>query len=396
MPLFRPPLLALRRIGRELRLPGPARAERRRDRQGLPSEDPGIDAAVDAVAAWLIHAQDRSSSRDGGVSRDYSLETGWGCSYPETTGYIVPSLLDWAQLRGDSGARERARRMLDWLVSIQFPEGGFQGGVVNVPEPVPVAFNTGQILMGLARGVREFGDAYREPLRRAADWLTSVQDPDGAWRRFSTPFTSSSGDSTYDVHSAWGLLEAARVEPDRPWGEAALANVRWAVGYQRPNGWLDHCTQDDPASPATHPIGYGMKGLIEAYRFSGEAQFLAACRGMADGALGVLGEDGHLPGRLTPRWEGAATWACLTGTAQISHVWLMLYEDTGESRYRDAGLRANRFIRRTIRLDGPPDVRGGVKGSFPVDGDFGPYCFLNWAAKFFIDANLAERALQQK
>ena len=44
-------------------------------------------------------------------------------------------------------------------------------------------------------------------------------------------------------------------------------------------------------------------------------------------------------------------------------------------------------------LDGPEDVRGGVKGSFPVDGGYGTFEYLNWAAKFTIDACLAELKL---
>src|SRR5262249_3862021 len=136
-------------------LPLAAASERRKDHEGLPDFDPGIERAVNEAVAWLGRAQDRSRTRDGGVARHYSLVDGWGSSYPETTGYIVPTLLNVARiLGGDAGedARERARRMLDWLVSIQLPEGGFQGGMIDQTPVVPVTFNTGQILLGLAAG----------------------------------------------------------------------------------------------------------------------------------------------------------------------------------------------------------------------------------------------------
>ena len=48
----------------------------------------------------------------------------------------------------------------------------------------------------------------------------------------------------------------------------------------------------------------------------------------------------------------------------------MLFQITRETRYAEAGMTANRFVRRTVRVDGPPDTRGGVKGSFPVDGEY--------------------------
>ncbi len=136
-------------------------------------------------------AQDHSRSHDGGVARHFELRNGWGTSYPETTGYIVPTLLAYADGRQDNQADEarcRARRMLDWLVSIQFREGGFQGGAIGASPVVPVTFNTGQILLGLAAGVRAFGDQYREPMRCAADWLVDSQAPEGCWRTNRSPF----------------------------------------------------------------------------------------------------------------------------------------------------------------------------------------------------------------
>src|SRR5215510_13456269 len=146
-------LHSLRALKAYRQLPPLAKAEHRHDRAGLSGQDPGIERAIDEGIAWLGRAQDHSTSRDGGVARHYSLITGWGASYPETTGYIIPTMLEYARWRsGERGcqARQRAKRMLDWLVSIQFPEGGFQGGPVGAQPHIPVTFNTGQILIGLA------------------------------------------------------------------------------------------------------------------------------------------------------------------------------------------------------------------------------------------------------
>src|SRR5688500_2209998 len=75
-------------------LPEAAIHQLRADAQGPPDEDPGIDAVLAAAADWLSAAPDFSATHDGGVSRHYSLINGWGASYPETTGYIVPTMLD--------------------------------------------------------------------------------------------------------------------------------------------------------------------------------------------------------------------------------------------------------------------------------------------------------------
>ncbi|MFA6262632.1 MAG: hypothetical protein WC760_14300, partial [Bacteroidia bacterium] len=138
-----------RRAIETLSLPAAAKRERRRDAAGLPAVDPGSARVLPAVLRWLALAQDRSASHDGGVARDFSLRHGWATSYPETTGYIIPTLLAYARRSGQSEFRDRALRMADWLVGIQLPGGGFQGGKIDSVPVVPVTFNTGQILIGL-------------------------------------------------------------------------------------------------------------------------------------------------------------------------------------------------------------------------------------------------------
>jgi len=339
------------------------------------------------AAQWILRAQ--AGTPDDGVAHSYDIKKGkWIASYPETTGYIIPTFLDYARRTGRDDIRERARRMADWLVRIQMPGGGFQGGKIDSEPVVPVTFNTGQILLGLAAAEAEFG-GYRESMRRAADWLVETQDPDGCWRKHPTPFAVA-GEKEYETHVAWGLFEAARIESGRGYGKAGLVNVRWALSSQRPDGWFSKCCLDDPARPLTHTIAYALRGVLEAYRFSGDADFLDAARRTANSLLRALGPDGRLPGRFRPGWAPGAEWVCLTGSAQLAQCWMLLFEFTGETRYAKAGRLTNAYVRRTVRVDGPPQTRGGVKGSFPVDGEYGRYEYLNWAAKFLADGLMLE------
>jgi hypothetical protein len=383
-------LQPLRDFRRYLRLSPLAKAERRHDLRGLSAPDPGIEACVGATLGWLERAQDNSTTHDGGVARHFSLNNGWGPSYPETTGYIIPTLLEFAGRRNDDSLRQRARRMLDFLVRIQLPDGAFQGGVIGATLIKPTTFNTGQILLGLAAGAKEFGRPYLDATRRAARWLVDTQDPDGAWRKHASSFTEP-GEKTYETHVAWGLFEAARLSPDERYGEAGLANVRWALQAQESNGWFRNCCLSDAARPLTHTIGYALRGIIEAYRFSHEKVFLDAAQRTAVALMSTLRPDGSVPGRLDHDWQPAADWCCLTGNAQIAHCWLLLYEITTDPPYLRAGQAANRYVRQTIHLDGPDGVRGGVKGPFPIWGGYLTWEFPNWAAKFFLDSSLLEQ-----
>jgi hypothetical protein len=106
--------------------------------------------------------------------------------------------------------------------------------------------------------------------------------------------------------------------------------------------------------------------------------------------LNVVGRNGELPGRLDSKWRSASRWVCLTGNAQIAACYFLLNRFVGRPDFLDAGRRLNSCVRRTVCLDGTEEIRGGVKGSFPIDGAYCSYEYPNWAAKFFIDANLME------
>ena len=298
-------------------------------------------------------------------------------------------------MSGDTSYRERARRMLDWLVAIQYPSGAFRAGSMGSRHDVPTTFNTGQILIGLSAGVVEFGDRYREPMRRAADWLVEVQDADGAWSGHQSPLVSP-GAKAYDTHAAWGLLEAARLEPDRPYGEAGLKNVRWALGLQTENGWFDRCSIKNAAEPATHTLGYALRGVLEAYAYKPEPALLAAAIKAGDGMMSALLPGGFLPGRLDRNWHGTVNWSCLTGQAQNASNWMLLWELTRTWRYLDAAFASNRFVRWQLKMDGDPDVRGAVKGSYPIDGAYDPWVYPNWATKFMVDSCMLEQDTRRR
>lgn len=370
-----------------------AQAELQADRRGLAPQDPGRDKVIAACTQWLCRAQDRSASQDGGVARDFSLQTGWATSYPETTGYIIPTIIAMARRNNDADLHARARRMLDWCVAIQFAEGGFQGGKVDATPRVPVTFNTGQILIGLAAGAAEYRDPrYLDAMHRAAAWLRDSLDDDGCWRKHATPFAKP-GEKAYETHVAWGLFEAERVAPGHGYGEAGLRQVDWALRKQQPNGWFASNCLNDPEHPLTHTIGYVLRGVLEAHLLSGRADLLQAAIRTADSLLPAVGPDGYLAGRLDRAFKPAVDYVCLTGSVQIAHCLFLLHRLTGEGRYLETGRRLTAFVRRTVRFDGSLDTVGGIKGSFPVDGDYGKWEYLNWAAKFCIDANLLEEEL---
>src|SRR5437764_4436319 len=77
----------------------------------LPPRKPNVDLirSLKATYNWLCVAHD--ATPDGGVAGWYNLGRGWGGSYPETTGYIIPTFFHYGMVMDERNAMRRAIRM---------------------------------------------------------------------------------------------------------------------------------------------------------------------------------------------------------------------------------------------------------------------------------------------
>ncbi|HTT67874.1 MAG TPA: hypothetical protein VMF70_07595 [Gemmatimonadales bacterium] len=348
-----------------------------------------VETHLREAAGWIARAQD--AGPDAGVAYGARFGKSFLPSYPETTGYIVPIVLRLGRVWNDVSLHERAVRMGDWEIDVQMPCGAVMGGMVTEP-PTPAVFNTGQVLLGWAALARETGAGrFLDAARRAAEWLVGVQEADGNWREGNSRFAHA-GATVYNVRAAWGLYEVGELAGEDRFRQAALRNAAFALSRQAANGWFSDCCLSEPARPLLHTIAYTMEGLLEIGLLRRDAGMIAAARRTADALVAILGPDGYLPGRLRPDFSAAATWCCLTGSAQTSIVLSRLATCTGEGRYRDAARRINRYLMARHDISSAdPAIRGGLAGSWPVDGDYGRLMILNWATAFLIDALLWER-----
>jgi uncharacterized protein YyaL (SSP411 family) len=356
-------------------LPGP-RARRAVDPQ----------RGLKAAAEWLARAQDATGS--GGVSANYDVvKRKWAGAYPETTGYIIPTFFRYADFSGNNEYRERAIRMAEWESDIQLPEGGVRAGTMDAKQVVPTIFNTGQVLFGWLSAWQHTQDTrFRDSLVRAADWLVAAQDPDGAWRRFASPFAAHTL-NTYNPRVAFGLAQAGHALGESRYLDAAVRNVEWALTQMRPNGWLENNDLEDNSRPLTHTIAYATRGIMEVGLIASNNAFVDAATRISLAGANAQRRDGALPGRLDSRWQSAARWSCMTGNAQMAIIWQRLVAETGDRSWTPPAERANRFnlsIQDLAATDA--GVRGGIPGSHPLKGDYMKNRYPNWAAKFFMDA----------
>jgi hypothetical protein len=345
---------------------------------------------VEAVE-WLTRAQDATET--GGVARGYSVawnpyfrSRGWQPAYPETTGYIIPSLIEAARVLDRAELGARAIRAADWEIKIQLESGAVQGGVIGEGRS-PAVFNTGQVILGwLAAHAFTQETRFLEATRRAGKFLVSAQSPDGHWRKGNSRFAR--GDSTlYNARVAWALAEAGVVLDEPPFREAALHNLRAVARMQASNGWFPDCCLTDPIRPLLHTIAYTIRGLVDGGRALSDPAIQEAGARAARALLGQVRDDGWMSGRFDAGWNGVASWSCLTGEVQMVNNWIRLFLITGDRSWLAPTPRILAFVKSTQnRTSADPGLRGGIKGSWPLDGGYGRYEVLNWATKYFVDA----------
>jgi hypothetical protein len=351
--------------------------------QGLHFANRHIQAAMD----WLCLAQDTQSN--DGVSLRYSLLKGWDSSYPETTGYIIPTFFHYAALTKKEEYFQRAVKMADWELSIQKEDGSFNGGTVGSGYDSFV-FDTGQILFGLIDAHKATGkDRYLHAAIRAGQWLVQVQDEDGAWRKY----TFNAIPHAYYTRVAWALAELGAHTQDSAYSKAAGRNIDWALSKQLENGWFDCAgfTEKAHATPYTHTIAYTIRGVLETGLLLQDKVYLNAARRSADALTGIMHSDGRYYDRYDRNWRPTTSVSCLTGNAQFATILFRLYKHTEIEKYVRTAQQAMRFLCRHQQLNGPPQTRGAIAGSYPIWGQYQRFAFPNWAAKFFVDALLMEQ-----
>ena len=334
------------------------------------------------AANWVISAQ--NAGKDDGISAFYSFR-GWAKSYPETTGYIIPTFFDLYHHTNNKIYKESALKMADWLLLIQLKNGAFP--MINLK--TPLIFDTGQVLFGLIRAYKETkDDKYLISANEAGRWISLISD----WKKSSY---KNVGQRTYHTRVAWALLELYEVTQKNNYLIVAKKILDWTLSQQLDNGWFMKSTFGDRGTPLTHSIVYTIRGLLESGVYLNNENYINAAIKTSDTFIDIQRENGSLFGKYDSTWKNTRNWSCLTGNAQISCVWLRLYALINNEKYLNAAKKMNEYLKTTQNTTSEDKgIKGGIKGSQPMWG-YMPFMYVNWGAKFFIDALLLEEKLSK-
>ncbi|MHC4180919.1 MAG: hypothetical protein ACYSWU_25765, partial [Planctomycetota bacterium] len=283
------------------------------------------------------------------MSHSYLLGRGWAPSYPETTGYIIPTLLNWFKVAANVEAKQRALEMADWECEIQLKDGAVMGSVVTSAPPKPVVFNTGQVIFGWVAAYRETQkERYLGAASRAANWLADQLGLQETWHSHGSMGVDRL--HTYNIRAAWALLELDKTLGTDTYAEPARRVANWTLRQERSPGWFENNCLTQNGEPLLHTIAYTARGLLETGMLLGEDKCVDAAKRTADALVPMIQADGRMAGRYDRRWKAMAKWSCLTGMAQMSIVWQKLYANTNDQKYAKSASKVNRFLRARQRV----------------------------------------------
>ncbi len=345
------------------------------------------DAHIKGAMEWLSIAQKQNS--DGGVAALYSMFEGWHESYVETTGYIIPTFFNYADATNTHFYKDEAIQMADFELKNQLKSGAFPGGDKR---DMPIVFNTGQVIFGLCRTFEEtMEQKYREAAARAADWLVSVMHEQGYWEKDEYLGKVHA----YNTRTAWSLLYAHKITQNIEYKKAAIMNIDWALNQQTSTGWFKNMAFYPGQEPLTHTIAYTIRGILEAAIFLRKKNYLEAAIKCATPIIDEIRNDGSLAGSFNSNWKSSVKWSCLTGNSQMAGIFYKLFSITKDEKFLEAGKKLNDFMKTMQNLSSSnPGIKGGIPGAYPIYGWYAPFCYPNWAAKFFVDALMLENDLK--
>ncbi|MCB0403236.1 MAG: glycoside hydrolase family 127 protein [Bdellovibrionales bacterium] len=341
--------------------------------------EPHLRGAVE----WLWNAHRGASEH--GLSKGYDTLRGrWNSPYPETTGYTIPTLLNASGYLEDPGLRALALRLADYVLEVMGKDGGVSHWASEKHNPI--VFDTGQVLFGLLAAHKATGNpVFLEAATRAGNWLVSVQDSGGSWKRGQ----HLGVEKTIDTRVAWALLRLHAEVPEGKYQSGAIQCLEWVLTQQDLDGWFRRCSFTTQEDPFTHTLCYTAEGLLECGKLLGEERYVSAAKITSAALLDLQEHDGSLCSTFAAGWKASSHSSCLTGNCQAAKLWLDFFELDGRTQYFAAAQRALAFVasRQTLRPS-LPGIHGGIPGSSPFFGTYERFKYPNWAAKFFIDAVL--------
>lgn len=280
-------------------------------------------------------------------------------SYPEVTGYFIPTLLDW-------GYRDLAITYGKWLCDIQKENGSWH----DTEGSDPYIFDSGQVLKGLL-AIRDSivqteldfplsVEKLDQKIRKGCDWILSCMNEAG---RLVTPSENEWPDEhtiseAIHIYCLEPIYKAAAIYQEKSYKEKADKILNYYLS--------NYSEVINDFSLISHFWSYIMEGLVDVGRSDIARKSMQITKELQD-------EIGFVPAYKNEHW------CCSTGLFQQAVVWYKLGDVESGNKAFDYGCRLQNESGGWYGGYPNPDYTNEVPTYFP---DYE----ISWAVKYFLDA----------
>ena len=310
----------------------------------------------------------------------YPLEK-WAPPYPETSGYLIQTLLSIHRIYPDWGAYSLAYKCGKWLTQkVQHANGSFPQ--LYAGNEKPSFFNTAQILIGL-QALEDVSPEkeWSESIEKALDWIQSILEK--GIKKVDVHYKGSI--PTYYTRAYWPICHSAKLVRRKKTVDLLKAE------YEK---LLDRFDEDyfpvgagfDGSNSFLHTLAYTGRGILEMERILPSPKGRAILSGYMN-TLCRLYKEGSKgwAGSYDKGWKGDFSYRCLPGEYQMSILFSKARKDLGVEDYSRI---AQKTLEKSLAVRSLFFPKGAILGSKPIWGKYMPFKAPNWGGKFALDALL--------
>lgn len=302
----------------------------------------------------------------------------WSAPYPETTGYLVPTLLQSDSHLPQHGLSTLAEKQLHFFQKLRTKEGGFYSDTVASP---PIVFDVGQILLGQLSLVPfvDNPDQLLQEIELTRDWLRDLLNEEGD---FISHNYIPDYQPTYYSRIAWPLAYAEIVIDSK----VSLRTKRLVdniLSKQNENFTFKDWGFRKGDAAYTHTIAYTLRGLWEYAEIVNSKSIKKQVKSTLKTLSTIIQKENKIGATYDEKWKGNYRYICATGNAQLALLYLIVYERTGRNEYLEPiSLLLTPLLsaQRQLSIN-----KGAVPSSIPIWGEYQKMKFTNWTQKFFTD-----------
>lgn len=315
-----------------------------------------------------------------GSSKYRNILGAWSESYPETTGYLVPTLLNAYSILKDPSLLTLAKNQISYFQSLVLSNGSFRQSP-NSNEAF--VFDTAQIMLGLiALNHTEENEATLKMLKDAYLFLLNALDENGTFMHSN--YVANYNPSYY-ARIVWPMLKCEEIL-NLSAHPKTIKLYNYILHLKHTNYTFNDCSFDGGAYFYTHNLIYTYRGLWESSIILGDIEtqnyIIEAINYITNN---VVSEKGKFNGSYNKNWEPFNNYVCSVGNAQLASLQLLIYSTKNDfstlNNISDVIIPLVKSQRSVFSLN-----PGAVPSSIPVWGPYQRFKYTNWTQKFFSDA----------